>query len=105
MNMNREMKRRMQRQGQVTEDGTPAQTERTAKPRPAPKPTTDRKNFVGRSSDFLTDVRGELRKVAWPTRAETINYSSIVLITLVVLITLIFLMDTAFAHFSLWLFK
>jgi preprotein translocase subunit SecE len=104
--MNREMKRRMQRQGQVTEDGTPATTkERTARPRPAPKPPSDRKNFVARSSEFLGDARGELRKVAWPTRAETINYSTIVLITLVVLITLIFFLDLAFSHFSLWLFK
>jgi preprotein translocase subunit SecE len=103
--MNREMKRRMQRQGQVTEDGTPAPSERRPAPRPAPKPVSDKKSFVARSGDFLGDVRGELRKVAWPTRAETINYSTIVLITLVVLITLIFFLDLAFSHASLWLFK
>ena len=106
MNMNREMKRRMQRQGQVTEDGAPAAPrERRAVTRPAPKPTSERKSVVNRTSDFLGDVRGELRKVAWPTRAETMNYSAIVLITLTVLISLIFVLDTGFAHASLWLFK
>ena len=100
--MNREMKRRMQRQGQVTEDGTPAPVRRDRPaPRPAPKPASQRT----KPAEFLREVRSELRKVAWPTRAETANYSAIVLITLVVIITLIFFLDLAFAHSSLWLFK
>ena len=100
MNMNREMKRRMARQGQVTEDGAPAPAKREAPPRrTAPKPQRTK------PAEFLREVRGELRKVAWPTRAETINYSTVVLIALVVLITLIFFLDLAFSHASLWLFK
>jgi len=104
--MNREMKRRMQRQGQVTEDGTPATTkERRVATRPAPKKPSDRGSFFSGTGDFLGEVRGELHKVAWPTRAETINYSSNVLITLAVFMTLIFFLDLAFSHFSLWLFE
>jgi preprotein translocase subunit SecE len=99
--MNREMKRRMQRQGQVGADGTPATARRQAPPRPAPKPTSQRTS----PAEFVREVRSELRKIAWPTRAETINYSTIVLITLVVLGTLIFFLDLIFAKFTLFLFK
>ncbi len=36
----------------------------------------------GRSSpgEFLREVRAELKKVAWPTREEVINYSIVVLV-------------------------
>ena len=34
---------------------------------------------------FLREVRGELRKVVWPTRSEVINYSIIVLVCLIIL--------------------
>jgi preprotein translocase subunit SecE len=53
---------------------------------------------------FVREVRGELRRVAWPTRPEVINYSLIVLVTLVVLVTLIFVLDLAFAKSILFLF-
>ena len=54
---------------------------------------------------FLRDVRTELRRVAWPTRAEVVNYSVIVLITLVVLISAIFVLDFGFARGILFLFE
>jgi preprotein translocase subunit SecE len=101
VNMNREMKRRMQRQGQVGEDGTPASAPRKAPVRPAPKPSEQRTS----PAQFAREVRSELRKIAWPTRAETLNYSAVVLITLVFLVGLIFLFDLAFAKASLYLFK
>jgi preprotein translocase SecE subunit len=43
--------------------------------------------------------------VAWPTRAETINYSTVVLITLIIVISLIFALDWLFAAGSSFLFK
>jgi preprotein translocase SecE subunit len=46
-----------------------------------------------------------MRKVAWPTRAETINYSAVVLVTLVVVILLIFGLDYVFHSASSFLFK
>ena len=99
--MNRSMKRMMQRQGQVGPDGSPESARRAPQPRRAPPPTKERTAPI----QFLREVRGELRKVAWPTRPEVINYSTIVLVTLVLLITLIFLLDLAFAKSILFLFK
>jgi preprotein translocase subunit SecE len=42
--------------------------------------------------------------VAWPTRAEVINYSIIVLIALLVLMALIFGLDYVFGKFVFFLF-
>ena len=53
----------------------------------------------------MQEVRGELRKVAWPTRSETINYSIIVLVALVVMTTFIFGIDWVFSQFVLKLFN
>ncbi|OGW14964.1 MAG: preprotein translocase subunit SecE [Nitrospinae bacterium RIFCSPLOWO2_12_FULL_45_22] len=33
------------------------------------------------SQQFLRDVRTEMKKVSWPTRKDTINSTSVVLIT------------------------
>ena len=97
--MNRETKRMMARQGQAGPDGTPAVADRRQPPRQKPK--TERTSPLV----FLREVRGELRRVAWPTRAEVANYSTIVLFTLAVLIALIFVLDYAFAKFVLYLFE
>ena len=99
--MNRQMKRLMQRQGQVGADGTPESARRTPQPRRTPPPTKERTS----PATFLKEVRGELRKVAWPTRSEVVNYSTIVLFTLVLLIGLIFVLDLGFAKSVLFLFK
>ena len=61
-------------------------------------------NMLSRSAEFLRETRGELRKVAWPTRAEIQGYSIVVFVTLVLLIALIFLLDDAFSHAVLYLF-
>jgi preprotein translocase subunit SecE len=50
-------------------------------------------------------VRAELRKVAWPTRPETISYSIIVLIAVVFLTTLVGVFDYFFGEFVLKLFN
>ena len=99
--MNRETKRRMQRQGQVGADGSPASVRRQPQPRPAAKPTSQRTT----PAEFVREVRGELRKVAWPTRAETINSSFVVLITLAVLMVIIVILDYIFGKSALYLFK
>jgi preprotein translocase subunit SecE len=105
--MNRQTKRYLQRQGQLGADGTVESAPRRA---PAPRTTPrsepgKRGNVFQRSQTFVHEVNVELRKVAWPTRAETINYSLVVLITLAVLMALIFLLDTGFAKTALFLFK
>jgi preprotein translocase subunit SecE len=102
MAMNRETRRLLQRQGQIGPEGEPVAPRREP-PRPVTAPATTGSRT--KPSDFVRDVRAELRRVAWPTRAQTINYTIVVLITLAVLMALIFLLDTAFAKSVLFLFK
>ena len=100
MAMNRQQKRMLQKQGQLGADGAPAPRKRPAPQ--APRPTKDARTGP---VQFLREVRGELRKVAWPSRAETVNYSIIVLITVVVLTTYIATLDFAFGEAVFKLFE
>jgi preprotein translocase subunit SecE len=101
--MNREMKRMMQRQGQLEADGSPA-TKRTAPVAPRPKPSTDISG-TGRIVEFFRDIRSELRQVAWPTRSEVANSATVVFIVLVLLASLIFILNYAFSHAVIKLFS
>ncbi|MCY3616999.1 MAG: preprotein translocase subunit SecE [Acidimicrobiaceae bacterium] len=85
----------LQKQGEVDAEGTPVRT----RSRPASTPT-ERTS----PTQFLREVRGELRKVAWPSRAETVNYSIVVLVTVVVLTAMIYGLDWVFSTFILELF-
>jgi preprotein translocase subunit SecE len=87
----------MQRQGQIGPDGAPAPR---TQPRPAPRATQQRLSPAA----YTREVRAELRKVAWPTRAEVVNYSVVVLFTVIVLTALIFGLDYLFAKAVLFLF-
>ena len=93
--MNRQTKRMMAKQG----SDKPSAPER--KSRPAPQHTKERTG----PRQFLMEVRGEMRKVAWPTKKEIINSTIIVLIAVVVMTTLIFLFDYASAKFVLFLYE
>ncbi|MGH9300314.1 MAG: preprotein translocase subunit SecE [Acidimicrobiales bacterium] len=97
--MNRQTKRLMQRQGQVETDGSPAP--RSAPTRTAPRPPSQRTS----PTQFLREVRGELRKVAWPNRSEVANYSTVVFITLVLLVSFIFVLNFGFAKAVVYLFQ
>ena len=99
--MNRETKRRLQRAGQLDGEGAPAPTRQRTAARPTPKPGEGRT----KPTEFLREVRVELKKVAWPTRKEVINYSGVVLFTLVLLTSLIFFLDLGFSKLVLFLFK
>jgi preprotein translocase subunit SecE len=97
--VNRETKRLMQRQGQVEADGSPATRKAPAgaksggnrQPRSRPQ---GRKRTT--PVQFVREVRDEMRQVAWPSRAELINYTSVVLTTLIIMIALIFVLNLAF---------
>lgn len=83
--------------GAINEAGAPVRAPRTPPtPRPKEERTTPRQ--------FLREVRGELRKVAWPTREEVKRYSIIVLIAVVLLTTMIALLDYFFGLAVLWLY-
>ena len=94
------MKRMMQRQGQIDAEGTPVLRKET-QTRPAPRPAKER---VG-AAEFTRQVRAELRKVAWPTRGEVVNYSIVVFVALILLTGLIFGLDYLFGKAVIFLFK
>ena len=89
---NRQTKRMMAKQGSDkprarAPDGTPQQARERTSP-----------------IAFFSEVRGELRKVAWPTRQEVINSTIVVLIAVVVMTALIFGFDYASAKAVLFLY-
>ena len=79
--MNRQTKRQMARQG----SDRPRAPER----RSAPGPQVERTG----PTQYFSEVRGEMKKVAWPPRAEILNSTVIVIIGVVVMTSLIFLFD------------
>jgi preprotein translocase subunit SecE len=97
--MNREQKRMMQRQG-VGADG--AVTQRRA------VSTQDvqrrRRERVG-IRQYFREVRDEMRQVAWPSRPEVVNYTTIVVCVLVFMSLLIFGLGFGFSKFVTFLFQ
>jgi preprotein translocase subunit SecE len=92
--MNRQTKRLMQKQGA---DKTSPQQQRRAQPAPVQRDKTGPR-------EYFSEVKAEMRKVAWPTRKEVINSTLVVLIAVVVMTTLIFGFDYASSKFVLFLF-
>ena len=86
----------------MTEDGAPGA--RAAPPACDAATRADREKRTG-PREFVREVRGELRKVAWPTKSETINYSIIVLVALVILTAFVGVLDYLFGEFVLRLFN
>ena len=93
--MNRQTKRLMAKQG----SDKPRAPERKAQPQQQAT-----KEKVG-PRQYLSEVRGEMKKVAWPPRAEIMNSSVIVLVGLVVMTALIFAFDWAAVHIVNFVFK
>jgi preprotein translocase subunit SecE len=96
--MNREQKRMMQRQGQVDADGA-ASSRRTSV-----QDVQRRRRERTKPAQFIREIREEMRQVAWPTRPELINYTTIVLFVLIFMATLIFGLGYGFAKFVNFLF-
>ena len=90
---NRQMRRMAQKQGAD-------QPKRPERRQPAPQQAAERTS----PTQFFSEVRGELRKVAWPTRNEVVNSTIIVLIAVVVMTSLIFGADYVFAKGVLFLY-
>ncbi len=93
--MNRQTKRLMAKQGtdkpRAPERRTPAPQKDGARERVGPR-------------QYLSEVKGELKKVAWPTRREVLNSSLVVLIAIVVMTAVIFGFDYVSGKFVLFLF-
>jgi preprotein translocase subunit SecE len=109
--VNRETKRMMQRQGQMEADGSPASRRAPAGGQGAGTRAAAgaRKGPSGRKRttpvQFTREIREEMRQVAWPSRAELINYTSVVVTTLVIMISLIFVLNLGFGKLITLLFS
>jgi preprotein translocase subunit SecE len=105
--VNRESKRLMQRQGQMEADGTPS-TRRAPAGTPTKTPRQQKGGAPVRRrstpAQFVREVRDEMRQVAWPSRAELINYTSVVLTMLLIMIGMIFVLNLAFGKLITLLF-
>ena len=97
MAQNRQTKRMMQRQGA---DGQKAPERRAPRQGPQPQQKRERTSPM----QYLSEVRGELRKVAWPSRREVVNSTIVVMICITVVTSLIFGFDYFSARFVLFLF-
>lgn len=97
MNMNRETKRTLARQGADPTTGA----RKAAAPRSTGAPKRERTS----PPEFLREVRQEMRKVAWPTRKEVVNSTIVVLICIVLLTAFIWLVDTGSSHLIRFIYE
>jgi preprotein translocase subunit SecE len=92
--LNRQTKRQMKKGGETQ---APAERRRPAPPPPHRERTT--------AKVFVREVRGELKKVAWPTKAEVVTSTIVVLLAVIFMTLLIFGLDYVFAKGVLNLFS
>ncbi|MDQ3952573.1 MAG: preprotein translocase subunit SecE [Actinomycetota bacterium] len=78
------------------------QDRKATAPRPTPAVQANRPRTKPR--EFVKEVIGELKKVAWPTRKEVVAYSTVVFVAVVVIAAIIFGMDYVFAKGVLFLY-
>ncbi len=97
MAMNREQRRYLQKQGQLDEEGNPVASRE-------PRAVTPPRDRVG-PKQYVSEVRSEMRRVSWPTRNEVVNYTIIVLSTLVVMTALIAACDYLFGEMIIQLLR
>lgn len=68
---------------------------------PEKKVIRQQMNFFQRAWDsivsFVRETMGELRKVSWPTRKETINLTGIVLLVIAVMALVLGLLDVLYS--------
>jgi preprotein translocase subunit SecE len=85
MAMNRQTRRHLQKQGEMSADGAPIANRDRRAGAAGSAPDSERAG----PRQFVGEVKGELRKVVWPTKDEIVNYSVVVFVTIVVLTALI----------------
>ncbi len=57
-----------------------------------------RGSILKRIPAFLREVRSELRKVVWPTRRETLLFTSVVVVSVAVVAVAIWVIDSTFSQ-------
>jgi preprotein translocase subunit SecE len=92
--VNREL-RRSQEKTKAT-----AQKQRVAaqKKKTAEKKKGEKKGAWKTITQFLKDVRIEMKKVIWPNRDEVTNYTAVVLVTVAVVSTFLLVLDYILTH-------
>ena len=55
------------------------------------------KQFFEKTKRFFRELRAELRKVVWPTRKETMQYTMIVVSTVAAVSLFIWVIDSVFS--------
>ena len=97
--MNREMRRMMDReerrqkkQGEREGCGRTAAAQRAASVAQA---KGEKKPLLKRLTQFIHEVRVELRKVSWPTRDQMVAFTVVTLVTSVALTAFVFGLDAA----------
>lgn len=86
------LERRQAKQDQSTKGRAAA---RATAARTAPRTASD-KNVFQRLVQFLQEVRNELRRVSWPTRAQMVAFTTVVLITSTAITAFVYGLDQAF---------
>ncbi len=84
----------------ATTAGTAAVDDKVAKSdkpvktgKPGRAPAADKPNLLARTTGYFRDVRAEMKRVVWPTRAEVLNSSVVVVTTLIFFIAFITMTD------------
>ncbi|MCL6451866.1 MAG: preprotein translocase subunit SecE [Acetobacteraceae bacterium] len=57
-----------------------------------------RRRILARLAGFLREVRAELKKVVWPTRKETVVFTSVVIVSVIIVATAIWVIDGVFSQ-------
>ena len=71
----------------------PAKVEKAAKPKKA-KSDKDKKPGIGkRLGRFFREMKAELKKVSWPSRAETIKKTGIVIVCVLIVGVIVWIFD------------
>jgi preprotein translocase subunit SecE len=87
----------LRRQGEVDEQGERIMNRRA--------PAAHQREQRASVPQFFREVRGELRKVAWPSRDEVVNYSIVVIVVVIALTAIIAGLDFLFGEAILKLFE
>ncbi|MFN8059647.1 MAG: preprotein translocase subunit SecE [Vicinamibacterales bacterium] len=61
--------------------------------------------WVTRARTFLTEVRNELKRVTWPTRAEVYATTFVVILTSVVFGVYLWFIDMVLSRVVAWVFQ
>lgn len=70
----------------------PAKAGKTSKPK-KDKPKDKKPGFFQRLGKFFREMRLELKKVAWPSRAETLKKTGIVIVCVIIVGVIVWIFD------------